>query len=110
MNLLKIHPAMNAAVCAAMILGSPVYGGSSPDGVPSRQEPGNGQRRAFLVSRLRERAVFTERRIAAQMAHGVRPVRSFVLADDCKSVTVTYCDGGTNLVRVSETKAPDGRR
>ena len=97
------------AALAATSMESSEFGSSRENG-PSRHGPQTGQRRALLVSRLRERAVFTERRIAAQMARGVRPVRSFVLADDGKSVTVTYCDGGTNLVRVSETKAPDGRR
>ena len=108
MNLLKIHPAMKAALCAAMFLGCPVYGGSFPDGGPARQEPGNGQRRAFLVSRLRDRAALTEARIAAEMARSRRPVRSFVLAEDGSAVLVTYCDGGTNVVAVP--KAPERRR
>lgn len=60
MNPLKIHHAMKAALCAAMFLGCPVYGGSFPDVGPARQEPGNGQRRAFLVSRLRDGAAFLE--------------------------------------------------
>lgn len=95
---MKIRIAITAALVAAWTLGESVSGSLPIQRTPRQRLPRDGgQGRVYFATRSRERA---DLRIAYRMAHGERPVRSFTLAQDGKSVAVVYCDGTTNSIPV----------